>query len=415
MVNNWRRLIGALGIVGALALTACGSSGDEATPPLDIDAAMVEIETAAEEFLDSSGAPGLTMAVLFPDGDGGVIERTLAVGMSDVAADQAAAVTDHYRFGSITKTMTSAVVLQLVDEGLIGLDEPVSTYLGAGWAKGYVWEGVDYGDKVTIRQILNHTDGFAEFAFDPEFYIQSSLRMETPYEPEEIVEWAVKRGPQYEPGGDYLYNTVGHVVAGLVIEKVTGKTAEELLRTRLFEPVDASDAYLAPTVYSPEDGVAGYVQGELKAAIDLLPGYQPYREEAAVGDFYDVTVAPQAVLRSAGWTGGGIEAQADDVARIFRSLFTTVVTDDELVEFLKPSAYSDYGLGVSVGEKAGAKTYSHGGGVPGFRSEALFAPDLDVTIAVSTNLIAIDPDIGSLTDKMMEIITAAFAAAAAAE
>jgi CubicO group peptidase (beta-lactamase class C family) len=194
---------------------------------------------------------------------------------------------------------------------------------------------------------------------------------------------------------------------------VTGKTAEELLRTRLFEPVDASDAYLAPTVYSPEDGVAGYVQGELKAAIDLLPGYQPYREEAAVGDFYDVTVAPQAVLRSAGWTGGGIEAQADDVARIFRSLFTTVVTDDELAEFLKPSAYSDYGLGVSVGTKSSAKVYSHGGGVPGFRSEALFAPDLDVTIAVSTNLIAIDPDIGSLTDKMMEIITAAFAAAEA--
>ena len=90
-----------------------------------------------------------------------------------------------------------------------------------------------------------------------------------------------------------------------------------------------------------------------------------------------------------------------------------MVTDDELAEFLKPSAYSDYGLGVSVGTKSSAKVYSHGGGVPGFRSEALFAPDLDVTIAVSTNLIAIDPDIGSLTDKMMEIITAAFAAAEA--
>ena len=409
MITKLRRTTGAMLVAGAMLFAACGDSGDsKPTPPLDIDAAMVEIEAAAQEFLDSSGAPGVTLAVLFPDGDGGVIERTLAVGLSDVAAEQAASPSDHYRFGSITKTMTSAVILQLVDEGLIALDEPVATYLGSGWAEGYVWEGVDYGDKVTIRQILNHTDGFAEFAFDPQFYVQSSLRMETAYEPEEIVDWSVKRGPQYEPGTDYTYNTVGHVVAGLVIEKVTGLPAEEVLRTRLFEPVNATDAFLAPTKLAPEDGVAGYVQGELKAAINLLPGYQPYREAASVGDFYDVTVAPQEVLRSAGWTGGGIEAQADDVARIFRSLFTTVVTGDELTEFLTPSAYSDYGLGVDVGEKAGAKIYSHGGGVPGFRSEAVFAPDIDVTIAVSSNLIPIDPDIGSLTDKMMEIITAAF-------
>ena len=53
--------------------------------------------------------------------------------------------------------------------------------------------------------------------------------------------------------------------------------------------------------------------------------------------------------------------------------------------------------------------YSHGGGVPGFRSEAVFAPDLDITVAVSANLIAIDPDIGSLTDAIMKIITAAYA------
>lgn len=396
--------------LSTLLLGACSStSSDEATPDFDVEALTQQVEKAVDDFLASTGAPGATLSLLLPTDGNDPFEINIARGLSNVTKNQTATPNDHYRFGSITKTMTSAVMLQLVDEGLVVLDEPVATYLGSGWAKGYMWNGVDYGDKITIRQILNHTDGFAEFAFDPQFYLQSSQRLETAYEPEEIVQWAAQRGAQYEPGTDYLYNTVGHVVAGLVIEKVTGKPAEEVLRTRLFEQVDANDAYLAPTVLAPDDGVAGYVQGALKAGIDILPGYAPYRSTAAVGDFYDVTVAPQDVLRSAGWTGGGIEAQADDVARIFRSLFTTVVKDDELEEFLTPSAFSNYGLGVTVGEKAGQNTYSHGGGVPGFRSEAVFVPSLDVTIAVSANLITIDPDIGSLTDSILNFVLRALA------
>lgn len=402
-----RRTIG-IGLAAVLTLSACGSgSNNDADAPLDVDATMTSISEVVNTYLERTGAPGLTLAVLFPDGDDGVIERTIAAGYSNIADDLLADPSHHYRFGSITKTMTSAVMLQLVDEGLVELDAPVSTYLGTGWAKGYEWNDTDYGDRITIRQILNHTDGFAEYAFDPGFYLEAGARLTTPYEPEEIVEWAVRRGPQYEPGNGYLYNTVGHVVAGLVIEEITGKSAEEVLRTRLFDPVRATDAYLAPTKFAPADGVAGYVQGALKAAYDLLPSFAPYRADAAVGDFYDVTVAPQDVPRSAGWTGGGIEAQADDIARIFRSLFTDVVTGDELEEFLKPSAHSDYGLGVNVGPKAGLTVYSHGGGVPGFRSEAVFAPDIDVTLAVSTNVIQVDPDIGRLTDEIMAIIVAA--------
>jgi len=400
-----RRALAAL--VPVLFLASCGGGG--AALPFDEDALVAEVTAAMESFLADTGAPGVTLALLLPDGDGGQREIRIAAGSSNVADDLPADSDHFYRFGSITKPMTSAIVLQLVDEGKVALDEPVSTYLGAGWAAGYDWKGEEWGDRITIRQILNHTDGFPEFAFDPGFYLAASTRIERPFEPEEIVEWAAGRGAQYEPGTDYLYNTVGHVVAGLVIEEVTGRTAAEEFEERLFGPVGADDAYLAPEEFPAEDGVAGYVQGALKTAIEFLPGYRPYLEEATVGDFLDVTVAPQATLRSAGWTGGGIEAQADDVARIFRSLFTSVVTGDELEEFLTPSPHSSYALGVSVGEKDGLKVYSHGGGVPGFRSDALYLPDLDVTIAVSTNLVAIDPDIGTLSDRVLAIIRAALA------
>ncbi|MEY3806306.1 MAG: hypothetical protein RIR69_1118, partial [Actinomycetota bacterium] len=386
-----------------LTLSSCGTNGEpDSSNDIDVETITQQVETAIDEFLTTTGAPGATVALLLPEGDGDTNELRIARGLSNVAKNQTATPDDHFRFGSITKTMTSGVVLQLVDEGLIALDEPVATYLGSGWAKGYVLNGVDYGDLVTIRQILNHTDGFAEFAFDPQFYLLASTRLDTEFTPKEIVQWATERGPQYVPGTEYSYNTVGHVVAGLVIEKVTGQPAEEVLRTRIFDSVDANDAYLAPTRLAPDDSVSGYVQGILKNAIDLIPGFQPYRASATVGDFYDITAVPQPAIRSAGWTGGGIESQADDIARIFRSLFTSVVTGDELEEFVTPSEFSNYGLGVTVGEKAGQQVYSHGGGVPGFRSEAVFVPDLDITIAVSANLISIDPDISTLTDSILQ-------------
>ena len=376
-------------------------------PPLDTDALLAEIDGAIATFLSDTGVPGVTLGLILPDTDGELLELTTAGGLSDLLAERAATSDDYYRWGSITKTMTSVVMLQLVGEGLVELDAPVSTYLGDGWASGYLWEGTDYGDLITIRQILNHTDGFAEFAFDPGFYIQSSLRIETPYEPEEIVAWAVERGAQYEPGTDYMYNTVGHVVAGLVIEAVTGRDAVEVLRERLFDPADATDVYLPPGEFPPNDDVAGYVQGDLKLAIDVLPGYAPYKEASVAGDYYDVTVAPQAVVRSAGWTGGGLEAQADDVARIFRSEFTGALNDEMLAEFLTTSDYSNYGLGINVGDHNGHTAYSHGGGVPGFRSDAVHLPDLDITVVVSSNLIPIEPDIGSLTSAVLDIVLAA--------
>ncbi len=374
---------------------------------VDASALTADIEAAIDAFLAESGVPGATLAVLMSDLDGSQLHLETARGLSDVAADRSATPADFYRWGSITKTMTSVIVLQLVEEGLIELDAPVATYLGSGWASGYVWNGVDYGDLITIRQILNHTDGFPEYAFDPGFYIQSSLRLETPYEPEEIVDWAISVGPKYEPGTAYEYNTVGHVVAGLVIEAVTGQTADAVMQKRIFDPADAGDAVLTPASFPPNDDVAGYVQGDLKLAIDLLPGYAPYKEASVVGDFYDITVAPEAVVRSAGWTGGGLEAQADDVARIFRSEFTGALSKEMLTEFTTTSEFSNYGLGISVGEHSGHLTYSHGGGVPGFRSDAVYLPEFDITVVVSTNLIPYQPDVGSLSGAVLDIILSA--------
>ncbi|MGA0962571.1 MAG: serine hydrolase domain-containing protein [Ilumatobacteraceae bacterium] len=428
------RLLGGLLVASALAACSSATPAEQSDSPTSVAApttietttsvakdtttttevattttlAVVDIEerinAVIDEFLAATMTPGVTVSILQPSGNGDVEAINIARGLREARGSEAVSTSDYFRWGSITKTMTSVVMLQLVEEGLVDLDASVSTYLGSGWAAGYELDGVDYGDAITIRQILQHTDGFAEFAFDLGFYALASVRLDTPFEPEEIIAWAVERGPQYEPGTDYEYNTVGHIVAGLVIEEVTGNPAHVELRNRLFDPAEVTEVYLAPQESPPNETVSGYVRGELKTALDFVPGFAVFTTEATVGAFYNISVIPQEVLRSAGWTGGGIEAQAEDLARVFRSEFTSALSDEMLNEFVTPSEFSNYGLGITVGEVNGIETYSHGGGVPGFRSHAAYLPELDLTIAVSANLIPIAPDIETLAIDIAEVI-----------
>jgi len=373
-------------------------------PPLATAELEEQIRGALEAWRVEAGVPGSSMTVSLPDRS----EITVTVGTRDLVTDEPVRADDHWRIASITKPMVSTVILQLVEQGLVELDAPVSTYLGAGWAEGYVLDGVDYGDLVTVSQLLDHTDGFKEYAFDPTFYLLVSDRLDVPMEPREVVAWAVGQGPQYVPGTDYGYNTVGHVVAGMIIETVTGRPAEEVLRETVFEPSGAEDLYLTPREFPPVRVPAGYVQGVLRDALGLIPGLAEYREQATVGEFFDVTAVPQAVLTSAPFTGGGLEAQLDDVARIFRAMFDgTLLEPGSITAFTTSALDTGYGLGIDVSEFEGSTVYSHGGGVPGFRSQALYIPELDVALAMSANLIPVDPDVGGVVDEVLRLVSAA--------
>lgn len=360
-----------------------------------------EAEAVLEQWIAENGAPGASLAILLPDDS----EIRVAAGVRDLRAEGAATVDDYWRIASITKPLTSAVVLKLVEDGLIGVDEPVATYLGEEWASGYVLDGVDYAPLITIRQILNHTDGFREYAWDPGFYLMVNDRLDIEMEPQEIVDWAFGVGPQYVPGTEYSYNTVGHVVAGLVIEAVTGKAAHEAMREVLFDPAGVSDIYLTPKEFPPTPVPAMYAQGEIAALISLLPAVAEFLEAGTVGDFLDLSVGPQEVLTSAPWTGGGVEAQMDDLARTFRAMFDGTILSAETVDLFQEEAIgSSYGLGIQNSQRVGYRTLEHGGGVPGFRSHARYYPDLNLSIALSANLIPIRPDVGELANEITELV-----------
>ena len=361
------------------------------------------LSAAIGDWMERTGAPGIVLAIT----QGGAGPDTFAWGVSDLATGTPMTVDHHVRIGSVTKSVTAAVVLQLVAEGLVELDAPVAQYLGDGWAPGY-----EHAAAVTVRDLLGHTSGFVEYAFDVSFYQLAAPRLAEQISPEEILEFASQYGPVAELGTEFHYNTTGYLAAGLLIEAVTGNTAAAELRARVFEPLGLQHTYLTPEEFPPEPTANGYVGGTIGYLMGPLLGLSPDNQithNDAI--FVDIGTVPSDFARSAGWTGGGIEAQIGDVALLIRGLFATDILDEDQVALMTaghPDPANSYGLGISTDEILGLTIYTHGGGVPGFRTIAAYAPAFDLGIALTTNLLGLegDDDVGGLLEALAPILAA---------
>lgn len=375
---------------------------EEPEPEEDpLDAVAAELEAVLVDWQEQNGAPAVSLSVRLP----GQEPINIASGVTDLVTEEPVSTDDYFRIASITKPMTAAVVLQLVDEGLVELDVPVRTYLPA-WLEGY-----QYADEITIRQLMDHTNGLKEYALDPVFYSLAGQRLETPIEPEEIIEWLASQEPLFAPGEQYSYETGGFLSLGRVIEAVTGNSAAAEMRARIFEPAGAENIYLTPEEFPPEITVNGYGRDLMYLAATVIIG----REDTEGLMINDEPVAamlsvPQAVLQSSGWTGGGNEAQMESVSAILKAMFDgTILSDDLIAQMTTPVLDVDYGLGISNDDVGGVTVYSHGGGVPGFRSQAGYLPDHDISYAVSSNLIPLPEGagVGDLQRQLVPILTAA--------
>ena len=368
-------------------------------PDAGLDVLEADLLAAVEAWQATNGAPAISLAVQLPNDE--VV--TVATGVTDLVDETPVDTDDYFRIASITKPMTGALTLLLIDEGLIGLDDPVRDYIPE-WLEGY-----PYADDITIRQLMDHTNGLVEYALDPGFFQFAGQRIDQAMAPEEIWAWLAEQEPLFVPGEEYSYETGGFLTLGTVIEGVTGNTAAEEMRARIFEPAGAENIYLTPQEFPPEPVVTGYGRDLMYFAGTALIGRTDevgltINDEPVVGMY----TLPQDVLQSAGWTGGGNEARPESVARIFSAMFDgTILSDELIVEMTEPLLESsDYGLGIRVGDVDGVVTYTHGGGVPGFRSHAGYLPEHDVSYAFSSSLIPLPDgtDVGELEKALVPLL-----------
>ncbi len=157
---------------------------------------------------------------------------------------------DYLQIGSNTKSMTIVLLMQLVEEGLLSLDDPLSKWLPEQAAM------LPNGDQITIRQIAQHTACLWDYA---DAIIGGGLtdpaKLEQSYTPEELVQFAADNGtPYFAPGEEeqWKYSNTGYILLGMIIEKVTGEKLGDLMQKRIFDPLEMESAVLIEGV--PQEG-----------------------------------------------------------------------------------------------------------------------------------------------------------------
>ena len=254
-----------------------------------------------------------------------------------------------HRLGSITKQFTSMLILQLVEQGKLKLDVPISTYL------------LDYpksnGDIITIHHLLTHTSGTPNYTSFPGFFRDSSR---DPYTPEEFVSFFADSTLEFKPGERFAYSNSGYFLLGVIIEKVTGKSYEQVLKDKITIPLKMNNTGYDHHRTILENRASGYEKNGSN-----------YRNAA----YLDMTIP---------YAAGSLYSTVEDLYLWDQALYTNQLLSSKYMDLLftnhiqAGSSYYGYGWGMStrpIGTTNDSiKVVSHGGGINGFNTSITRIP-----------------------------------------
>ncbi len=330
--------------VALVALLAASPALSQAITPAE----QAKIDALVTDALTKTKVPSATIAVV----RGGKVVMAKAYGKASETIPVATPDLP-YQIASNSKQFTAMAMLMLEDEGKLSLDDHVSKYI----------PGITQGDKITLRQLLSHTAGLQDYW--PHDY--SFAAMSKPVTPQGIVDIWAKKPLDYEPGTLWQYSNTGYVVAGMIVEKVSGMKLFDFLKARIFTPLGMTSAMDQDDAIGPR-----------------FP--QPYGR-AALGPVRPDTPAARGWLYAAGELAMTPTDLAKwDIARMNRTL---VPADDwaaqETSVKLTDGKDTGYGLGVQVGNRNGHKLIAHTGESVGFLSANYVYPDDKAAVVVMTN------------------------------
>ena len=249
-----------------------------------------------------------------------------------------------HRLGSITKQFTAMLILQLVADGKLDLQKPVTTYLP------------DYpkasGDIITCHHLLTHTSGIPNYTSFPTFMKDNSRN---PYTPDEFLKMFADKELDFTPGEKFSYSNSGYFLLGVIIEKLTGKSYEEMLKDKIFTPLNMNDS--------------GY-DNHWDILKNRATGYEKEGNGYVNSGYLDMTIP---------YAAGSMYSTVEDLFKWDQALYTTkILPKDYMTMYFEPqisawgNSYYAYGWGVGY-DKIGNSTDSiytigHGGGINGFNT-----------------------------------------------
>jgi len=360
-------------VVLASMVTGCASVGEKAK-------ASSALQDLVDQQVQEQDILGMAMAVRLADGT--VIGK--ASGYSDPSGEEAWSVDTVCGIGSVTKTFTGVVVMQLVEEGKLSLDDTIDTW----------FPEQPNGDRITIRMLLSHTSGLAPYITSLQGNIETKEGIFSNYwAPMDIVAKANNIGPVGEPGSsEGYYSNTNFVLLGLIVEEVTGNSWSQEVESRIIEPLGLKDTTFLTNEGVLDIMVGGYTKMEFGTQNLLEGGYQNLLEE------------PWCPHPSTVYACGDIVTTVSDLTTFASALFDGKLVSRETLAVMAQPLAADIPSGGAIIWGLGGGTletlpggFGMGGNIPGFNSFFMGVLDTRLIVVALCNTNEGDVTMPSLT------------------
>ncbi|KJY38496.1 MULTISPECIES: serine hydrolase domain-containing protein [Streptomyces] len=328
----------------AVSATPVGDDFPRLTP-----AVAARLDAAVQKVLKEAGVPGVMVSLSAP----GKGEYVRAFGVADEATGAPMKTDMSVRIGSVTKTFTVTALLRLVDQGKVGLDDPVGKYVA----------GVPNGERITLRQLAEMRSGLFNYSEDEGFFKALTSDPRRPFTPRELLSYAFKHPVLFEPGAKFSYCNTNLVLLGLVVEKVTGEPLRKVVTDQVIKPAGLRHTLFPTGAEFPSPHARGYTDQTATGKVEDAAGWDP----------------------SWGWAAGAMVSDLGDLRSWAGTLATgTLLTPATQAQRLKMvQALPDAGYGLGIFDVAG--WIGHNGSLPGYEALVVHLPRPRATLVVLLN------------------------------
>ncbi|MFF5973518.1 serine hydrolase domain-containing protein [Streptomyces sp. NPDC012769] len=313
-------------------------------------AVTAQLDAAVRKVMRDANVPGVVVALSAP----GKGEYVRSFGVADKATGQRMTAGVNHRIGSVTKSFTVTAVLELVDEGKLGLDDPISRYVG----------GVPNGDRITLRQLAGMRSGLFNYSADEDFYKALTADPDRPFTPRQLLDYAFEHPVNFPPGAKFEYCNTNLILLGLVVEKVGGMPLHEFIAEKVVKPAGLKHTLFPTDAAFPEPHAQGYTNQTASGKVEVATDWNP----------------------SWGWAAGAMISDLPDLRTWARVLATgTLLTADTQAQRLEtdPTGISDAGYGLGIFNVEG--WIGHNGSLPGYETLVVYLPKHQATLVVMLN------------------------------
>jgi D-alanyl-D-alanine carboxypeptidase len=346
---------------GLIIVSGCGrdAPNQDATPSAssapgakEIDAGIAQrLDDAINKTMDQTSIPGAIVGIWGPDGN---YVRTF--GEADQAGGEPMQTDFYHRIGSQTKTFTVTGVLQLADQGKLGLDDPIAKFI----------DGVPEGDTITLRQLARMQSGLVNYTdtngFQQAFFADPFGN----FTPQELLDFAFAEPMKFPPGEGFLYCNTNTVLLGLVVEKISGQSLPDYIRDHITVPLGMSHTSFPTTNAFPKPHAEGYTVQDADNSETTATDWNP----------------------SWAWAAGAMISTLDDMhiwapALATGKLLTPQMQAQRLQTVTPPGTPPGDGYGVGIFNIGG--WIGHNGSLPGYQTVAVYLPEKQTTMVIFTN------------------------------